>query len=195
MPDIYLNFKHFALDDDSESTNLPTGVSRRLPIYCASYLHTIEARYIIFPSAFTGIDDEPATTKGDLSVRNIDTVSAQLHFTDYAALRQFLTQLATLVPASVWRYAMLAQADVNNLAPLLWCNFLWPNITANGNSLLYNNSNCRLDYGPGKYTEASSFLEFNRDLLRLEVGPKSANGVAVPFALARARTVNDLGIL
>ena len=192
MPDIYLNFKHFAPDDDSESTNLPTGVARRLPIYCASYLHTTSPSKL-FTRA--GLDDDPATTKSDASVRNIDTVSAQLHFTDYAALRQFLTQLATLVPASVWQYAMLAQTDVNNLAPLLWCNFLWPNITANGNSLPYSNGDCRLDYGPGKYTEASSFLEFNRDLLRLEVGPKSANGVAVPFALARARTVNDLGIL
>lgn len=192
MPDIYLNFKHFAPDDDSESTNLPTGVARRLPIYCASYLHTTTPGKLF---TLAGRDDDPATTKSDASVRNIDTASAQLHFTDYAALRQFLTQLATLVPASVWQYAMPTQADVNNLAPLLWCNFLWPNITANGNSLLYSNGDCRLDYGPGKYTEASSFLEFNRDLLRLEVGPKSANGVAVPFALARARTVNDLGIL
>lgn len=192
MPDIYLNFKHFAPDDDSESTNLPTGVARRLPIYCASYQHTTSPNKLF---TLAGLDDDPATTKSDASVRNIDTASAQLHFTDYAALRQFLTQLATLVPASVWQYAMLAQADVNNLAPLLWCNFLWPNITANGNSLLYSNGDCRLDYGPGKYTEASSFLEFNRDLLRLEVGPKSANGVAVPFALARARTVDDLGIL
>ena len=192
MPDIYLNFKHFAPDDDSESTNLPTGVARRLPIYCASYLHTTSPGKLF---TLAGLDDDPATTKSDASVRNIDTVSAQLHFTDYAALRQFLTQLATLVPASVWQYAMPTQTDVNNLAPLLWCNFLWPNITANGNSLPYSNGDCRLDYGPGKYTEASSFLEFNRDLLRLEVGPKSANGVAVPFALARARTVNDLGIL
>ena len=192
MPDIYLNFKHFAPDDDSESTNLPTGVARRLPIYCASYLHTTIPGKLF---TLAGLDDDPATTKSDASVRNIDTVSAQLHFTDYAALRQFLTQLATLVPASVWQYAMPTQTDVNNLAPLLWCNFLWPNITANGNSLPYSNGDCRLDYGPGKYTEASSFLEFNRDLLRLEVGPKSANGVAVPFALARARTVNDLGIL
>lgn len=192
MPDIYLNFKHFAPGDDSESTNLPTGVVRRLPIYCASYLHTTTPGKLF---TLAGLDDDPATTKSDASVRNIDTASAQLHFTDYAALRQFLTQLATLVPASVWQYAMLTQTDVNNLAPLLWCNFLWPNITANGNSLPYSNGDCRLDYGPGKYTEASSFLEFNRDLLRLEVGPKSANGVAVPFALARARTVNDLGIL
>ena len=192
MPDIYLNFKHFAPDDDSESTNLPTGVSRRLPIYCASYLHTTSPNKLF---TLAGLDDDPVTTKSDARVRNIDTASAQLHFTDYATLRQFLTQLATLVPASVWQYAMPTQTDVNNLAPLLWCNFLWPNITANGNSLLYSNGDCRLDYGPGKYTEASSFLEFNRDLLRLEVGPKSANGVAVPFALARARTVNDLGIL
>lgn len=192
MPDIYLNFKHFAPDDDSESTNLPTGVARRLPIYCASYLHTTIPGKLF---TLAGLDDDPATTKSDTSVRNIDTASAQLHFTDYAALRQFLTQLATLVPASVWQYAMPTQTDVSNLAPLLWCNFLWPNITANGNSLLYSNGDCRLDYGPGKYTEASSFLEFNRDLLRLEVGPKSANGVAVPFALTRARTVNDLGIL
>ena len=192
MPDIYLNFKHFAPDDDSGSTNLPTGVARRLPIYCASYLHTTIPSKLF---TLAGLDDDPATTKSDASVRNIDTISAQLHFTDYAALRQFLTQLATLVPASVWQYAMPTQTDVNNLAPLLWCNFLWPNITANGNSLPYSNGDCRLDYGPGKYTEASSFLEFNRDLLRLEVGPKSANGVVVPFALARARTVDDLGIL
>ena len=192
MPDIYLNFKHFAPDDDSESTNLPTGVVRRLPIYCASYLHTTSPNKLF---TLAGLDDDPATTKSDASVRNIDKASAQLHFTDYAALRQFLTQLATLVPASVWQYVMPTQTDVNNLAPLLWCNFLWPNITANGNSLPYSNGDCRLDYGPGKYTEASSFLEFNRDLLRLEVGPKSANGVAVPFALARARTVDVLGIL
>ena len=143
----------------------------------------------------TTVDDEPDTTKSDTSVRNIATVSAQLHFTDYAALQQFLEQLDNLVPSSAQKYTLLTNADTKNLALLLWCNFLWPNITANGNSLPYSNGDCRLDYGPGKYTEASSFLQFNRDLLRLEVGPKSANGVAVPFALARARTVDDLGIL
>ena len=191
MPDIYLNFKHFA-DDESESTNLPTGVSRRLPIYCASYLHTISPDKLF---TMTKVDDEPDTTKSDTSVQNIATVSAQLHFTDYAALQQFLEQLDNLVPSSAQKYTLLTNADTKNLALLLWCNFLWPNITANGNSLPYSNGDCRLDYGPGKYTEASSVLEFNQDLLLGKVGPKSANGVAVPFALARARTVDDLGIL
>ena len=193
MPDIYLNFKNFGPDDESETTNLPTGVSKRLPIYCASYLHTASPDKLF---SMQNLDDEPYISDNRLvNKQNIKQLSAQVHFTDFSAFQQFLQQLNSLVPESSWQYTMLSVNDNVCLAPLLWCNFLWPDPNTGGSHSVYSNGDCYLEYGPGKYTEVTKFLEFNQRLLKTNVGPLSTNRAQVPFALSRARNVNDLGAL
>lgn len=193
MPDIYLNFKNFGPDDESETTKLPTGVIRRLPIYCASYLHTSSPDRLF---STEDIDDEPYISDNRLfNKQNIKQQLAHIHFTDFFNFQQFLQQLNNLVPESSWRYTMLSTNDNVCLAPLLWCNFLWPDPNTGDSHSVYGNGDCYLEYGPGKYTDVTQFLEFNQQLLKTNVGPSSANKAQVPFALNRVRNVNDFSAL
>ena len=155
MPSIKLSFKYHYYESNNLAVNLPANVSARMPIFSASYTSLM----LIDNNAQADLERGPCALVNE---------SAIISFNNYNSLVEFMSQVRKLIPrpSSVdpWPYIGATNTDeIDQLLVLLNFDFLLP---SNETGLVTNSNGWyRLEYKPGKITNASQILELNESLL------------------------------
>ena len=188
MPSIKLSFKYHYYESNNLAVNLPTNVSARMPIFSASYTSLM----LIGNNAQDDLERGPCALVNE---------SAIISFNNYNSLIEFMSQVRKLIPrpslTDPWPYIGATNTDeIDQLLVLLNFDFLLP---SNETGLVTNSNGWyRLEYKPGKITNASQILELNESLLdRYEVNNTGLHGNrrTIPYAHDRMSAVSNFRAL